>query len=146
MLVIWYGMSIAICHPAVVVVPPLCTSTLALKPPLQESVTLSCPPRPPDVAGGVEGGVTGGVVGGVEGGGVVGVVSSSMMVAVPVPLVMVAPAASLSTPVNCSLGSASVSGVTGMEMVCGCWPVAKVTEPLVGVKSLEAAVPGTLWK
>ena len=66
------------------------------------------------------------------------------MVAVPVPLVMVAPTASVSTTVKCSLGSLSASAVTGIEMVWVCWPAAKVTEPLVGVKSLESASPATV--
>ena len=43
---------------------------------------------------------------------------------------MVAPWALVSTTVNCSLGSVSVSGVIGMEIVLLCSPGAKVTVPL----------------
>src|SRR5260370_14898111 len=110
MLVIWYGMSIAICQAAAA--PPLWTVTSALKPPLQESVAANWPLRSLEAGGGVVGGITGGVTGGVTGGG-----SSSTMVAVPVARGAVAPWALLSTRVNCSVRSFTVAAVTGVGIV-----------------------------
>src|SRR4051794_13186334 len=108
MLVIWYGMSISICHVAVAAAASLCTVTSALKPPLQESVAVNWPCRPPEERGGW---VIGGVVGGGVTDGPTGAVSSSMIVAVPVARVIVAPTALVSTTVKCSFGSLIVSGV-----------------------------------
>src|SRR5258708_4795156 len=136
-LVIWYGISIAICQ--VAAAPSLCTVTSALKPPLQVSVAAKWPLRSPEEADGV-------VTGGVTGGGT-GAASSSTMVAVPVARVMVAPATLLSTTVKCSFGSLTVSAVIGIEIVLFCSPGAKMTEPLMVVKSAPlVASPATVWK
>src|ERR1051325_2738676 len=102
MLVIWYGISIAICQ--VAAAPSLRTVTSPLKPPLQVSVATNLPLKSPAET---DGGGAGGVVGG--GGGA----SSSTMVAVPVARVTAAPAALLSTTLKCSFGSLTVSAVIG---------------------------------
>src|SRR5947207_8805149 len=122
----------AICHPAVAT-PSLWTVTSALKPLLQESTTENCASSPGEGAGVGGGGVT------------IGDASSSMMVAVPVARVMVAPTALVSTTVKCSLGSLSWSGVMAFEIVLLCSPAAKVTEPLLLVKSALVASPATVW-
>ena len=74
-----------------------------------------------------------------------GAVSSSTMVPTPVPSAMVALCGLLSTTVNCSLPSTSVSGVMAMVMVLLVSPGAKVTVPLAPVKSALPAVPATVW-
>ena len=72
-------------------------------------------------------------------------VSSSTMVPTPVPSAMVALCGLLSTTLNCSLPSTSVSGAMAMVMVLLVSPAAKVTVPLMPVKSALPAVPDTVW-
>src|SRR5262249_49804151 len=127
-------MSISICQP-LTAAPSFLTATLPWKPLFQLSTVVNWPSMP--VEGGVAGGGSG-TVGGGGGGGVgagVGAGVPSMMVAVPVARASVAPCALVSTTVNCSLGSLSESDVMGMAIVWLCWPGAKVSVPLVGVKS-----------
>ena len=73
-----------------------------------------------------------------------GAVSSLTMVPTPVPSAMVALCGLLSTTLNCSLPSTSVSGVMAMLIVLLVSPGAKVTVPLMPVKSTLPAVPDTV--
>ena len=139
MSVIWFVVSILTCQPVTAAVPSFSRVTLPLKPPDQELTMANMASRSPEPEEGVVGSVGGvGVVGVVV---VVVAVSSSTMVPVPVARVIVAPTALLSTTPKCSLPSTSLSGLISIVIVLLCSPTAKVTWPLLAMKSEAPASP-----
>ena len=131
MSVIWLLVSILICQPVTSLVPSFSSVTLPLKPPDQEFAIANTASTSPELAGGVGVGVV----------GVVGAVSSLTMVPVPVAREMVAPTALVSTTPKCSLPSTSLSEVISIVIVLLCSPTAKVTWPLLAMKSAAPASP-----